>query len=256
MEKRIANGTGLERLKNVNRALLATIAALAVGLWAPQLVSATSIAESEANNTGATAQNVNDSFSLDFDANINDAGNLNTSTTIPHVSVRATGDGGTYDFYRFTSNGGTLILDIDLTSTGGIGTDQDTEIGLWDSFGNFIWANDDADVLDPGSVAGTGCFDSACNSFVETTVVAGDYIVGVCRFDCNFFSDPTLTNLISLNAISSSGFYTLHISTPHNSSTPPDIPTTPAPEPSAMFLLASGLAGLGAYSRRRNAHKS
>jgi hypothetical protein len=245
MEEISTNRKGLKGLKNVNRAMLATMMSLALGLWAPQLVSATSIAEIEPNDTGATAQNVNGSFSLDFDANINDENNLNTSTTTPHVSIRATGD-GTYDFYRFTSNGGTIILDIDLTPSGNVGSDNDTEMAIWDAAGNLLLQNDDS-FFDAGSLPGIGfCLGTNCNSFIQTAQVPGDYIVGVCRFACDFGNNFLITG----NAISPEGFYTLHISTPQ------DTGTVPTPEPSTMFLLASGLAGLAAYSRRRNAHKS
>jgi len=228
-----------------NRAALAAIAALALGFWTPQLASATVIGESEPNNSGATAQNVNGNFSLDFHADINDNTNANTSLTIPHVSIRATGDGTTYDFYRFTSNGGTIILDIDSTPSGGVGSDHDTEIGLWDSAGLLLLSNDDAAFLDTGSSPGTGgCVPLHCNSFIQTTQAASDYIVGVCQFNCLFANGFSISN----NALSAQGFYTLHISTEPGS--------VPTPEPSAMILLGSGLAGLGAYSRRRNAKKS
>jgi hypothetical protein len=246
MEEFITNRKGLKGLKNVNRAMLAMMMALALGLWAPQLVSATSIVKFEPNDTGATAQNVNGSFSLDFDTNINDIGNLNTSTTIPHVSIRATGD-GSYDFYRFTSNGGTIILDIDSTPSGNVGSDNDTEIALWNAAGNLLLQNDDSPIFDTGSSPGVGfCLGTNCHSIIQTAQVPGDYIVGVCRFDCGFGNDFLITGA----AISPEGSYTLHISTPQ------DTGTVPTPEPSTMFLLASGLAGLGAYSRRRNAHKS
>src|SRR5262245_43717464 len=112
--------------KFFNRIFLVAMAALALGLWSPRVASATLIAEIEANNSGATAQNVNGNFSNDFHPDINDNTNSNISTDIFHVSIRATGDAeGTYDFYRFTSYGGTLILDIDSTPTGGVGSDLD-----------------------------------------------------------------------------------------------------------------------------------
>ena len=244
MQKKINSRTGARLIANFNRAALAVIAAAALGLWAPVTAKASFIGESEPNNSGATAQNVNGNFSLDFHADINDSANANTSLTIPHVSIRATGDGETYDFYRFTSNGGTIILDIDSTPSGGVGSDHDTEIGLWDSAGVLLLTNDDAAFLDTGSSAGTGgCVPLHCNSFIQTSQAAGDYIVGVCRFNCLFANGFNISN----NALSAEGFYTLHIST---------VPgAVPAPEPSAMILLGSGLVGLAAY-RRRSGKKS
>ncbi len=247
MKQSRITGKGFKRLKFFNRTALVAIAAVALGLWIPNTATATLIGEIEPNNTGATAQNnLNGFFSLDFVTNINNSANANTSTTIPHVSIRATGD-GTFDFYRFTSLGGTLILDIDSTTPGGIGSDHDTEIGLWTSAGNLLAFNDDQLNFDTGSALGTDsfCISNNCNSFIQTAVAAGDYIVGVCRFNCGFSNGFNISG-----AALSQGPYTLHISTPHYAG------TYPTPEPSAMILLGSGLAGLGAYSRRRNAKRS
>ena len=242
MLRRKTTEKGMKRMKYFNRIALAAIAALAIGLWTPRMASALLIAEIEPNDTGATAQNVNGSFSLDFDANItlnNNPTFTNTSTTIPHVSIRATGD-GTFDFYRFSSLGGRIILDIDATPAAAGGGDlagnRDTEIGIWDAAGNFIDFNDDSAPADPGS-------PSVLNSFLDLLgQPAGDYIVGVCRFSCTFAGGFSISGL----ALTSAGFYTLHIS------------TEPAavPEPSAVILLGSGLAGLGAFSRRRSTKKN
>ena len=245
MLRRKTTEKGMKRMNYFNRSVLAAIAALALGLWSPRMASATVIAENEPNDTGATAQNVNGFFSTDFVADINDNTNANTSTTIPHVSIRASGN-GTYDFYRFSSLGGTIILDIDSTisSPGDFGGDDDTEIGIWDAAGNLIAQNDDGPaILDNGSPASTNCLAPTCNSFIQLAgQPAGDYIVGVCQFDCTFSSAFGITGDALLQ-----GPYILHIST-----TPAPVA---APEPSAMILLGSGLAGLGAFSRRRNTKK-
>lgn len=247
MDQRRTTWKKFEWLTYLNHSVLAAIAALAMGLWTPGTASATAIFAVEPNNTGLTAQDVN-FFSLDFVNNINNDANSNTSTTIPHVSItRDSAHQGTgYDFYRFHSNGGILILDIDSTPGGGAFTDNDTVIGLWNAAGNFLKISDDGEFLDTGSNPNDIPCGPTCNSFMQETVGAGDYIVAVCRATCDGF-----TNGFGINgpAISDSGFYTLHISTPH------DLVATP--EPSAMLLIGSGLVvGLGVLSRRRKTTKT
>ncbi len=64
------------------------------------------------NDSLATAQDINGSFSINEDPNIQD------STSIPHVSIDAEGD-GTFDYYSFNATAGSLgIFDIDNTGIG------------------------------------------------------------------------------------------------------------------------------------------
>ena len=127
---------------------------------------ATLIGEIATNHdTIATAQNVNGSFSTDADANI-----LN-STTIPHVSIRGTGD-GTWDMYRFSvsTGGSTATFDIDYGMY-----DLDSYLKLFAMDGTLLVQHDDGGATDPGSAHG---WDSLLN---YTFAGAGDYVVAVGR---------------------------------------------------------------------------
>jgi hypothetical protein len=202
--------------------------ALSIGVWTPRTASATFIAETEPNNTGATAQNVDGNFSLDNDPNIT------SSTTIPHVSIRATGN-GTNDFYSFTSAGGIIILDIDTTNAG-----NDSEIGIWNAAGVLVDNADDLLPPDPGSDLDFSAPDGTFDSFLQLAgQPAGVYTVGVCLFQCAFADGFSMTGGVQ----GEGDFYTLHISTAAE--------VTTVPAPGALILLGSGLAGLALISRRR-----
>ncbi len=72
--------------------------------------------EREPNNSRNNAQNLDNAFQLEFNRDIGDEAR-NTSTEIPHVSVRGSGD-NSFDYYSFTvpAAGSRGIFDIDDTS--------------------------------------------------------------------------------------------------------------------------------------------
>jgi hypothetical protein len=191
------------------------------------------ISEIEANNTGASAQNVDGNFDFAFSADIGDVSGINTSTSLSHVSILGTGD-GSYDFYSFTSLGGQTILDIDYGTAGGF---MDTMIAIWHSDGNLLMYNDDSDIS--AGAGGTSALFDDYDSFIELILVSsGQYFVGVCRYECSFGDGFSLTDG---GEPGSGEDYTLHIST-----------ATSVPEPSIIALLGLGLVGLGFALRRQS----
>jgi hypothetical protein len=121
------------------------------------------VVEVEANDTLATAQDVDaEQWSLEPNPNID------SSTTRPHLSILATGN-GSFDYYSFTANAGDIgVFDTDFTSF-------DTELFLYDSAGNLLAGNDDS-AEDPGP--------TGLDSFIRHTfTTSGTFIIGVGAFN-------------------------------------------------------------------------
>lgn len=169
------------------------------------------VGEIESNDTMATAQNINPYFSLDFNPNIGDYYS-NTSTVIPHVSIDGTGN-YTHDFYAFRTTGGLAIFDIDFAS--GFGGLSDSWLNLYDASGTRIAATDDS-----FTGWGQGGSVSGLDSYLQTTLAAGDYFISVGRYYDNAYVD---------------GSYQLQVSIENHS----------VPEAGTLALLAMGLAGMG-----------
>jgi hypothetical protein len=200
-----------------NTQLLSIAAALACFLAAGNAM-ALSIAELEPNDTLATAQNIDPFFSVGPNVNI-----LN-STTVPWVSISATGD-GTYDYYSFTVTApGQVHLDIDFGHN--VGGSIDTELALWDSLGNALVQVDDSP-LDPGSISG---FDS---EIFFDIVTPGLYIVGVAEFPANALFGGWAPG----DEPDAGDTYTLQVSV--------------VPEPGATILFGIGALIAGSVLRRK-----
>lgn len=194
------------------RKLVACVAVLA----ATTVASASPIVSTSAG-TFAGAQNVNGNFSLNFLTNVQD------STTIPHVEISQLGRPGSgFDFYRFSTAGGTVHLDIDNP------TNFDTQIGIWDAAGNLIASNDD-NGFDAGS---TDVFNSG---LFGLNLPAGDYIVGVSQFFSTYQSGAPYING---DQVPPGGTYTLNIS-------------APVPEPVSLTLFGLAAVAAGGYGLRR-----
>ncbi|GAB4551079.1 MAG: hypothetical protein Tsb0014_45450 [Pleurocapsa sp.] len=132
------------------------------------------VAEKESNNTPETPQNIDGFFSLAPNSDISD------DTTIPHVSISATGD-NTLDYYSFrvTSSGSWGIFDIDYGDTGEAGS-INTELFLFDNQGNLIADNDNFGKLG-GAEGSISDLDPLISVFGFD--VPGTYIIGVGKYD-------------------------------------------------------------------------
>jgi hypothetical protein len=187
--------------------------------------------EIESNDTLAQAQSMDPYFSLDYDADIGDVFGNNTSTTALHASVLGTGN-GTYDYYSFTlSSAGTVILDIDYGMP-----DLDAELGLWHADGTYITENDDNN---PTAGAG-GSSSSLLDSFIQTTLQAGSYVVGVARYSASGTNGGWSAGS---GLIPAGTDYTLHVS----------VNAVPEAETYAMMLAGLGLVGFATRRRMRAA---
>ena len=142
-------------------------------------ITAGSVSETEANDTIATAQSLeNVVWSLDFDTDIGDFW-TNTSTTIPHMTVTsdAADNNDTFDYYSFvvTDVPARGIFDIDYGITGNPLTDVDTDLVLFDAAGNSIgWG--------PSVIpsAGADGSTSVSDGWITTTFTTpGTYVIGV-----------------------------------------------------------------------------
>lgn len=200
-------------------ALLAAIGAIAS--LSARSAQAAIVLAAEPNNTFATAQVIApESFTTEFDANIGTGagvGFVNTSTTLAHATILRTSGTG-YDYYRFTSAGGAIVVDIDSAP---VNCNVDTIINLYNSSGVSIGFSDD-NGRDPGD--GGGSVGGSFNSRIQTGVLpADDYVVRVARFGV-FGADPV-----------GAGSYTLHISGGAQA----------VPEPTSIAVFAIGAIGAG-----------
>ncbi len=171
--------------------------AVALLLIASSDTYAITITEVEPNNSIERAQNVDEFISLQFDPIVS------LSATIPHVTIASLDGDNTRDIYRFTSAGGTIIVDIDRS-----GGDFDSIITLSSFAPGAIGGVSDDDVLDPGST-------NPLDSFLQiNNEPPGVYYVDVRR--------------IIAGVVPPGQSYLLHIS------------TRIIPEPGVLWLLVIG----------------
>jgi hypothetical protein len=210
------------------------LAVLFAALAVAPVAEAGLVTDLGSNGTLATAQSIDGSFTLDFSADIGNAAGLNTSTSMPHVTIQGTGD-GTFDYYSFTVAGTSLaIFDIDYGKTPGQPGSMDTMIAVWAADGTLVAYDDDEWNLGAGAGGSVHGYDS----FLQLELTAGLYVVGVSEY--------------WTTALATGGW--------GRCSNPPDLGDTytlqvsvadPVPEPMTLTLFGSGLLGLGVLRRRR-----
>ena len=203
--------------------------ALALLLSSPALAS--TVLDSEPNDTLATAQSLDGNFSLDADADIE------SSTTIPHATVANSTEGG-FDWFSFTvaSNGSLGIFDLDY------GQGWDPFLDLFDATGTrLLWSDDD-----PAN-SGAGGSTSVLDPYLQYTfALAGTYFirVGSCCFqtgDGVLPYDP-FDDAPGYAGIDYTNGYELQVSL-----------TAPGgvPEPSTWAMMLIGFGAIG-FSMRRS----
>jgi Ca2+-binding RTX toxin-like protein len=158
--------------------LLTVLAAMVAGLvLSAGIALAAPVGEVEPNDSPAEAQNIDGSFSRDFDPNIGDQ-TTNTSTIIPHATVNGTGN-DTVDYYSFTvSQGDKGIFDVDgaaLNPPEEEFAGFDSWIELYDSSGQFLDFSDDSST-EWGQGGSVHPFDSYLEYTFQTS---GTYYIAV-----------------------------------------------------------------------------
>lgn len=194
------------------------VAILAYALAAP--ASAAVVSEVEPNNSRAAAQSIDAAFTLDHSPDIGDT-TMNTSTIIPHATVRGGPGDGTPDWYGFTVDtaGSRGIFDIDYAQN------FDPVALLYDSAGTFLAGNDDN-----FATFGQGGSASALDSYFEYLFQsAGSYFLLVRSF--------------GVTGQSGGNGYDLQVSIA-------DHPTQSVPEPAMAGLFGFGVAAAAAARRR------
>lgn len=179
------------------------------------------ILEVESNNTLNTAQNVDNYFSLGFNSDVTD------STLFFWVSVAGTGD-GTYDWYSFTANAGSLAyFDIDY------GTPTNFYLRLYNSLNQNLLGANDGEPIDLGSISSDDPFLTINNVGNNLFASSGIYYLKV----SSFFD----------NAVPVGSAYQLQISLKNNVVDD----SNAIPEPITLGLFSIGLIGLGMIQRKR-----
>lgn len=211
-------------MKNKIRSLIFCSAILGFGTVHAAYVN---VNDATKNSSMAKALNLDASFDTTFDANIGSPAK-NISKSFFHASSNATtGKSGSKDWYSFTTYQAKVQAYFDIDNTK---KNLDSWLNLYDSKGKLLSFNDDGGVKDLGSVNGYDSFLSAVLSD------PGLYFLSVGRY-------PDLSLIRGQD-------YTLHVSLKNHTVSP-----VVTPNPAAIWLFGSGIAGLISL-RRKNLHVS
>lgn len=176
------------------------------------------------------AQVINGKFDLAFSADIGDVTGTNTSTSIPHATIDASGAGyGRFHWYSFdVAKSSTVILDVDYGAEYVV-TDGPYPSGITDTLMHLygdnlhVIATNDDHTPENGPVAGAGGSIFHYDSFIQTMLDPGLYYVAISQYlDVDFTAENG---------------YLLQISVSH-----------PVPEPSSKILI---LLAFGAFFFKR-----
>jgi len=152
--------------------------------------------ESEPNDTLASAQNINDNFTLSYSPDIGN-NTENTSESIPHVTITAGGD-NSYDYFTFTVASAPSIGIIDIDYAMDHGGSFDSYIRLYNQQGELIDSNDDAGI----QFGQEGSLHSYDSFLIHAFNSPGEYTIKVSQYsDSPIYENATYQLNISLESI-------------------------------------------------------
>ncbi|NQZ20436.1 MAG: M4 family metallopeptidase [Colwellia sp.] len=152
--------------------------------------------ESEPNDAFASAQNINNNFTLSYSPDIGN-NTENTSESIPHVTITATGD-NSYDYFTFTVASAPSVGIFDIDYAMDQGGSFDSYLRLYNQQGELIDSNDDAGI----QLGQQGSLHSYDSFLIHAFNSPGEYTIKVSQYsDSPISVNATYQLNISLESI-------------------------------------------------------